>query len=384
MKKQQAFLLEVIGTIKQNDTQSSIQLDEKYHKGLKYLSLFSHATLCYEEHEQPNIYPTTLSQSVVAIAAFDETNGSFSTKNRFTRNGTHSLYDIKPYFPDEDRVKQASISASPLTIRKQISDTLSQIGTIYKEQGNYYIDITHHFYQLLPIFQHCSHIKLVWWFHKFDTSTYRHTLMCHPPYEQAPKSGVFATRSPVRPNPLAITIARIINIDTQLQRIYVSKLDCFDETPLLGISPYNPKLDCIDAFTLPSWLQHWPKWVDDSLFTISHEINIKPSFHELLTPYLKPSDNALKITTSKQRLTSSQPANQIIIKGASQHNLKHIDVAIPHGSITVFTGVSGSGKSSLAFDTLFAESQQRFFANMTFSMRSQLSMMEKHVPLCSH
>ena len=49
----------------------------------------------------------------------------------------------------------------------------------------------------------------------------------------------------------------------------------------------------------------------------------------------------------------------VVIKGARVHNLKNIDIEIPHGSFTVITGVSGSGKTSLAFDTLFAEGQRR-------------------------
>jgi excinuclease ABC subunit A len=49
------------------------------------------------------------------------------------------------------------------------------------------------------------------------------------------------------------------------------------------------------------------------------------------------------------------PQNKIIIKGAKEHNLKNIDVEIPRNQLVVVTGVSGSGKSSLAFDTLFAE-----------------------------
>ena len=51
---------------------------------------------------------------------------------------------------------------------------------------------------------------------------------------------------------------------------------------------------------------------------------------------------------------------KIIIKGAKTHNLKNIDVEIPRDKLTVITGLSGSGKSSLAFDTLYAEGQRRY------------------------
>ncbi len=52
--------------------------------------------------------------------------------------------------------------------------------------------------------------------------------------------------------------------------------------------------------------------------------------------------------------------NLIIIRGAQQHNLKHVNISIPRNKLVVLTGVSGSGKSSLAFDTLYAEGQRRY------------------------
>ena len=51
--------------------------------------------------------------------------------------------------------------------------------------------------------------------------------------------------------------------------------------------------------------------------------------------------------------------NSIVIKGAREHNLKNIDIEIPRDKLVVFTGLSGSGKSSLAFDTIFADGQRR-------------------------
>ena len=52
--------------------------------------------------------------------------------------------------------------------------------------------------------------------------------------------------------------------------------------------------------------------------------------------------------------------DKIIIKGAREHNLKNIDLTIPRDSLVVMTGLSGSGKSSLAFDTIFADGQRRY------------------------
>ena len=67
----------------------------------------------------------------------------------------------------------------------------------------------------------------------------------------------------------------------------------------------------------------------------------------------------------------------VVIKGARVHNLKNIDIEIPHGSFTVITGVSGSGKTSLAFDTLFAEGQRRFIESMSSYARQFLGKLDK-------
>jgi excinuclease ABC subunit A len=67
----------------------------------------------------------------------------------------------------------------------------------------------------------------------------------------------------------------------------------------------------------------------------------------------------------------------IIIKGAQEHNLKNIDLEIPRNKLVVFTGVSGSGKSSLAFDTLYAEGQRRYVESLSAYARQFLGQMEK-------
>src|SRR5262249_18533560 len=67
----------------------------------------------------------------------------------------------------------------------------------------------------------------------------------------------------------------------------------------------------------------------------------------------------------------------LIIKGAKVHNLKNIDCEIPHNSLTVITGVSGSGKSSLAFDTIYAEGQRRYIESLSAYARQFLERMEK-------
>ena len=69
--------------------------------------------------------------------------------------------------------------------------------------------------------------------------------------------------------------------------------------------------------------------------------------------------------------------NEIVIKGARAHNLKNIDVTIPRDKFVVMTGLSGSGKSSLAFDTIYADGQRRYVESLSSYARQFLGQMEK-------
>ena len=69
--------------------------------------------------------------------------------------------------------------------------------------------------------------------------------------------------------------------------------------------------------------------------------------------------------------------DSISIRGAKVHNLKNIDVSLPRNKLVVLTGLSGSGKSSLAFDTIYAEGQRRYVESLSAYARQFLSLMEK-------
>ena len=67
----------------------------------------------------------------------------------------------------------------------------------------------------------------------------------------------------------------------------------------------------------------------------------------------------------------------IRVQGAREHNLKNVDVEIPRNKLVVITGLSGSGKSSLAFDTIYAEGQRRYVESLSAYARQFLGLMEK-------
>ena len=70
-------------------------------------------------------------------------------------------------------------------------------------------------------------------------------------------------------------------------------------------------------------------------------------------------------------------AKDIVIKGAKENNLKNVDLTIPRDKLVVFTGLSGSGKSSLAFDTIYAEGQRKYMESLSSYARQFLGQMEK-------
>jgi excinuclease ABC subunit A len=78
-----------------------------------------------------------------------------------------------------------------------------------------------------------------------------------------------------------------------------------------------------------------------------------------------------------KRAVSSVSSDKIVIKGAREHNLQDIDLELPRGKLIVFTGLSGSGKSSLAFDTIYAEGQRRYVESLSAYARQFLGQMDK-------
>ena len=93
---------------------------------------------------------------------------------------------------------------------------------------------------------------------------------------------------------------------------------------------------------------------------------------------MSPSSNGTKANGKASRNKQSELEENVIrIKGARQHNLKNVDLELPRNQLIVFTGVSGSGKSSLAFDTIFAEGQRRYVESLSAYARQFLGQLDK-------
>lgn len=86
-----------------------------------------------------------------------------------------------------------------------------------------------------------------------------------------------------------------------------------------------------------------------------------------------------KKPTSKTTKSSakSDDSDKIVIRGARQHNLKNVDLDLPRRKLITITGLSGSGKSSLAFDTIYAEGQRRYVESLSAYARQFIGLMDK-------
>ncbi|MEL6289276.1 MAG: excinuclease ABC subunit UvrA, partial [Pseudomonadota bacterium] len=95
------------------------------------------------------------------------------------------------------------------------------------------------------------------------------------------------------------------------------------------------------------------------------------------SPAKKPATRTKKSTAKAPAAASADPSKSIVVRGAREHNLKNVDLVLPRDSLIVFTGLSGSGKSSLAFDTIYAEGQRRYVESLSAYARQFLEMMQK-------
>src|SRR5437764_11124960 len=107
-----------------------------------------------------------------------------------------------------------------------------------------------------------------------------------------------------------------------------------------------------------------------------------PNLHNLpQPPQPPPSPPVLHRRVDREPVSllayESMSSDSLVVRGAREHNLKDITVEIPRDSLTVITGLSGSGKSSLAFDTIYAEGQRRYVESLSAYARQFLGLMEK-------
>jgi tRNA-Thr(GGU) m(6)t(6)A37 methyltransferase TsaA len=150
-------------------------------------------------------------------------------------------------------------------MQKQQPETFKMypIGQVRRTEDGVVLEIEAPFRPALKQLDKFSHVMVFWWADQFDTDEYRNLLQTEPPYAPEHLSGVFATRAPYRPNPIAMTTCPIVNVDEDAGRVTVTNLDAFDGTRIVDLKAYFPVCDRVKDAYMPAWLADWPAWMPE-------------------------------------------------------------------------------------------------------------------------
>ena len=99
-----------------------------------------------------------------------------------------------------------------------------------------------------------SHAPIFWWISENDTKEARSRLQANPPFEKAPQTGVFACRSPYRPNSIGFTVVKLIEIDLNTGLLVVDHMDAFEKSLILDYIPNSEHIP-LDLITIPYWFE---------------------------------------------------------------------------------------------------------------------------------
>jgi len=139
-----------------------------------------------------------------------------------------------------------------------MSATVTFIGTVSEAGEESKLTIFPEYCEALEGLESFSHIIVLYWLHKRDTPEDRKVLKVTPKrHPGAPQVGVFASRSPTRPNPIAYEVCRIISIEGCT--LTVEGSDAIEGTPVLDLKPYLPRADSVPDARTPEWAKHGPK-----------------------------------------------------------------------------------------------------------------------------
>lgn len=151
---------------------------------------------------------------------------------------------------------------------------LIAIGRISVVEGEYSLVLSEEFIPGLQHIEGFSHLVVVWWAHLTDEPEIRKRIIARNLFRHAPAEvGVFASRTPERPNPVMISIVKAEHIDHEKGIITIPFIDAENGTPLLDIKPYFP-VERIRECKTPEAYAHWPRWAEDAdAFNWKNEIS---------------------------------------------------------------------------------------------------------------
>lgn len=152
------------------------------------------------------------------------------------------------------------------------SFTVKQTGKIDRNGENPRILLDEKYRPALLEVDNFSHIMVVWWGHQYDEYRDQIDMQMKPPYAPDVQTGLFATRSPVRPNPVLVSTCKITGMDIDKGILEINQIDAFDETPVLDLKVYFPTEDRVKDVVVPDRFKEWGEWLPDE--------GIEPEYYE--------------------------------------------------------------------------------------------------------
>lgn len=150
---------------------------------------------------------------------------------------------------------------------------LRSIGNIRAKKGTFELVLDKDYKDGLLELDQFSYIHVLWWADQEDSKEARATLVTDLPYSKGTKAGVFACRSPYRPNPVASSICPVLDVDMEKGVVTIAYIDAFDGTPLIDIKPYIPVSDRVKSVKTATWFDTWPMYYEDGAEFFSKKEN---------------------------------------------------------------------------------------------------------------
>jgi tRNA-Thr(GGU) m(6)t(6)A37 methyltransferase TsaA len=146
---------------------------------------------------------------------------------------------------------------------KQPTYIIKPIGVVSRTEHGIQVEIMPAYRPAMKQLDHFSHVMVFWWADRHDNPQSRDILQCEPPYASGKRTGVFACRAEYRPNPIAMTVCKILGIDEEQGLLRVGNIDAFDGTPVIDLKAYFPVCDRVQEAQIPEWLSDWPEWLPE-------------------------------------------------------------------------------------------------------------------------
>ena len=141
--------------------------------------------------------------------------------------------------------------------------TMFPIGVIRRNENDNYLEIFEPFRPALKQLDHFSHVMVFWWADKHDNEKSRNIMQTTPPYAEGKVTGVFACRAEYRPNPIAMTVCTIQDINEETGMVEIGDIDAYDSSPIVDLKAYFPVCDRVKNAYIPEWLSDWPEWMPE-------------------------------------------------------------------------------------------------------------------------